>query len=93
MDVKTFIDLTKEVEELEKKLIEARNRLDLGMKELGVGFMCQDSSDLTVFRIGKPKGRFVYYTDLEVQRTARIGEDRGSMSKKDAEAAGFVLKK
>ena len=93
MDAKTFIELTKEVEELEKKLIEARNRLDLGMKELGVGFMCQDPFSFTVFKISKPKGKFVYFADIEYLRTAHPGEDRGSLSKKEAESAGFVLKK
>lgn len=90
---KKFLELAKELETLVEKSIEVRTQLDSVMAELGMGAMFQDPETSTVYRICKPKGRYVHYSDIDYNRTAQGDEKSGSLSKKDAEAAGFILKK
>ena len=49
------------------------------------------STDGTVYQIVKPSGRFVTFKDVDYVRTKREGEERGSLSAKAAEAAGFKV--
>ena len=90
---KKFIDLAKYQEELSEQQDKVREELDALMRELGPGALAQDPLTLTVYKIVKPTGRFTYYRDIDYVRTAQDGERAGTLSKKEAEAAGFVLKK
>ena len=58
--------------------------------ETGVNNMFQDG-DGVVYQIVEPEGRYVSYEKFSYVRTKRDGETRGSLSKKKAEEAGFVL--
>jgi hypothetical protein len=87
-----FVELAKQHEAQVDALIATREQLEAVMKELGVGSYTQDEVG-TVYKIVKPKGTFTYYRDLDYTRTALTGERAGSLSKKEAEEAGFVLKK
>jgi len=88
-----FLELAKFSEELESKLQETRSALEVEMKILGHGAYLQDPTTLTVYKVVKPKGRFTYYQDWDYVRTAQGDERAGTLSKKDAEASGFQLKK
>jgi hypothetical protein len=46
-----------------------------------------EAPDGTVYKIVKPQGRFVLFKDLDFLRTKREGEERGSLSMKEAQAA------
>jgi len=70
-----------------------REQLEAEMIQLGVGTFIQDPDSGTVYKIVKPRGTFMYYRDIEYVRTAQEGERAGTLSKKEAEEAGFVLKK
>jgi hypothetical protein len=89
-----FIRLAKEIE-AEQKLINAkRDLLTTVMQEIGVGQYVQDASTSTVYKMVKPTGTFMYFRDIDYTRTALEGERAGTLSKKEAEEAGFaVLKK
>ncbi len=60
--------------------------------EIGVGGMFQDEEG-TVYQIIEPEGKFVHFEKLSVIRTKRPGEERGELSAKKAQEAGFILPK
>ena len=86
-----FVSLAKEVEAIEEKLSKKREELALLMTEVKVGTYIQDPILGTVYRVSKPKGRYVTFSDIDYVRTALEGERAGSLSKKEAEANGFKL--
>lgn len=88
-----FLKLAKYQEELKEKMDEIRKELNVAMEELGIGTTFQDPETLAVYRIVKPSGTFIYYRDVDYVRTALEGERAGTLSKKEAESIGFVLKK
>lgn len=88
-----FLELVKYHEQLKEKQDEVRTELEAVMLDLGYNFALQDSSTLTVYKIVKPTGIFTYYKDITYIRTALEGERAGTLSKKEAESLGFVLKK
>ena len=90
---KRFLELVKQKEELKDKLTEVSEALDAVMTELKVGSMLQDPETLLVFKVVKPTGKFTYYSDIDYVRTAKEGERAGTLSKKEAESMGYVLKK
>lgn len=71
-------------EELEKALSDVAS-------EIGLNSYFQ-SSDGTVYKIVKPTGTFVSFRDLGYNRTKREGEERGTLSVKEAQSAGFNVK-
>ena len=87
-----FLEVAKYAEELAEKTAEVRKELNQLMLELGYGSVCQDPDTLTVYKIVKPNGKFTYYQDIDYVRTAQEGERAGTLSKKEAEALGFILK-
>jgi hypothetical protein len=90
---KKFLELAKYHEQLKDKLDEVRKELEASMTDLGLGTVLQDPETLTVYKMVKPTGRFIYYYDIDYVRTAQEGERAGTLSKKEAEALGFMLKK
>jgi len=87
-----FLALAKQQEELHSKLSEIRTQLGFVMTELKEGSYIQDPVTMAVYKIVKPLGRFVHYSDLDYKRTALYGEKGGTvLSKKEAQEAGFVL--
>lgn len=88
-----FLNLAKEMEAKQKEVNDLREKLEASMQELGLGNTFQDPATGVVYRVAVPKGTFMYYRHIDYVRTA-IGDERaGTLSKKDAEAAGFVLQK
>lgn len=90
---KKFLELAKYQEELKGKMDEVREKLTQAMNDLGFGATLQDPETTAVYKIVKPSGTFMYYRDIDYVRTALEGERAGSLSKKEAESLGFVLKK
>lgn len=87
-----FIELEKKKEEVKKYFDELQASIEAVVAEVGVGGMFQDPADGTVFKMTVPDGRFVHFDKLSYDRTKREGESRGSLSVKEAEAAGFKVK-
>lgn len=89
-----FVTLAAEIEAEQAKLQEKKDRLTALMTELGVDTYAQDLNTLAVYKIIKPLGTFTYYKDIDYKRTALEGERGGTvLAKKEAEEAGFNLKK
>jgi hypothetical protein len=88
-----FLAVVKQYEELKKGLDEVRKTLEEKMLALGFGAYVQCANSGTVYKIVKPNGTFIYFRDVEYVRTAQEGERAGTLSKKEAEGAGFILGK
>ena len=89
---KKFINDVKFYEELKRKMEEVREDLDKQMFDLGIGNYIQDPATLTVYKIVKPSGTFISFKEISYVRTSEGDEKKGTLSKKEAEGAGFVLK-
>lgn len=61
-----------------------------GPADDGIGAMFQ-AQDGTVYKMVKPAGTFVSYKELNYVRTKRSGEERGSLSVKEAQGSGFKV--
>jgi len=88
-----FLEIAKRVETLKeemKALLPTMNEL---MAEMKLGEMFQDPESGLVYKIQAAKGTYVYFNPIEYVRTKKAGETAGSLSKKEAEEAGFVLSK
>lgn len=90
---KKFLDDAKYMEELQEKVAQTRDSLNASMQELGYGSYLQDPESGLVYKIVKPNGTFMYYKDIDYVRTAKATERAGTLSKKEAEEAGFVVLK
>lgn len=94
MDAKQrFLATAKYFEELQEQLNKTRDELNASLTELGIGNYVQDPESGLVYKIVKPIGTFMYYKDIDYVRTAKETERAGTLSKKEAEGAGFILKK
>lgn len=82
---------TYEAKKAELDLI--RDQMTTLLSDVGVGIYIQCPETGTVYKVVKPNGTFVYFKDLDYVRTALEGERAGTLSKKEVEAIGFVLKK
>ena len=85
-----FVKVANEIEDLKKLTKEKYEQLDQLMNDLGVGAMFQSFEGL-VYRIEVPKGTFMEYKQIGYSRTKRAEESKGSLSKKEAQASGFVV--
>lgn len=75
-----------------KGFFERYNRLQEDLLEhFGEGYLFQDRYG-TVYKTVVPEGTFVSFKRAGIVRTKREGETRGSLSVKEAEAAGFTVK-
>lgn len=89
-----FLEAAKKYEQLQEEVSKVREELVASMTELGIGAYVQDPETGLVYKVTKPGGTFVYYKDIDYVRTAKASERAGTLSKKEAEEAGFtVLKK
>jgi hypothetical protein len=88
-----FLEISKRYETLKEEMKALKPTLQELMTEIGVGTMFQDAETGLVYRIEVPTGTFISFDPISYSRTKKVGEDKGSLSKKDAEAAGFTLGK
>ena len=87
---KKFVELERKKEEVKKFFEELKAAIEVVSKEIGVGGYFQDDAGI-VFKITEPEGRFVNYEKISYVRTKRPGEQRGTLSVKEAEEKGFVI--
>jgi len=85
-----FVSLAEKYEALKDQLKQLRAELDAEAAKLGVGAYVQ-GNDGTVYKIIRPQGTYVEFREIGYERTAKAGESRGSLSKKEAQEAGFAL--
>jgi hypothetical protein len=90
----TFIKLAKEYERQRDLLDAIREELEQAELALGYDKYAQDPETGAVYKTVKPEGTFVPYRTITFKRTALEGERGGTvLSKKEAEEAGFSLKR
>lgn len=56
----------------------------------GAGYFFQDEENI-VYKTDECDGKFVYFETIEIKRTRREGETKGSLSMTEARNAGFVV--
>jgi len=88
-----FLENAKKYEELQEQLFAVRDALNASMVDLGIGTYVQDADSGLVYKITKPSGTFVHFKDIDYTRTAKATERAGTLSKKEAEEAGFAILK
>jgi len=86
-----FLALAKKKEDLAKQLKQVNLELDDVMRQIPLGEMFQDYADMVVYQVIAPAGTFISFKNVDYIRTRREGETKGSLSMKEAQAAGFVL--
>lgn len=87
-----FVELEKQKEEVKKFFQKLKEATEAVRAEIGLNGYFQDNEG-TVYKIVEPKGRFVEYDKLSYVRTRRMNEERGDLSLKEAETAGFAVQK
>ena len=85
-----FVEVANAIESLKEQMKDKNEELEQLMTELGVGTMFQSAEGL-VYKIEVPKGTFVSYRGISYARTKRAEESKGSLSKKEAQTAGFAI--
>ena len=80
----------KKKDEIKKYFEELQMAISAVEAEIGINGMFQDEQG-TVYKIVVPEGRYVAFDKLSYERTRRTGERAGSLSLKEAQAAGFVV--
>lgn len=88
---KKFIEISKQYEALKEQMKEIKPQLDELLTKIGIGTFFQDPETKLVYRVSVPNGRFVYFDTIGYDRTKKETETKGSLSKKDAEGAGFEI--
>ena len=86
-----FLELSEKYEELKKQMKEIKPELQALMTEIGVGSYFQNPANNVVFKIIEPQGTFISFDKISYDRTKKEDEKRGSLSKKEAQEAGFEL--
>jgi hypothetical protein len=86
-----FLELERKKDDVKKYFEELKLATEAVATEIGIGGMFQDPSDGTVFKVVVPEGRFVAFDKISYVRTRRAHEQRGDLSLKEAEAAGFSV--
>lgn len=88
-----FLELVKQIEGLSELQGKLREEITAEMTTMGMGAHLQDPETGVVYKIAKPRGTFVYHSDIEYVRTSKPGERAGTLAKSAAEDLGYTLKK
>ena len=87
---KKFVELERKKEDIKRYFDELALATEALVKETGVGSYFQDEQGV-VYKVVVPDGKFVHFEKFSVKRTRRPHEDKGELSMKEAEGAGFKL--
>lgn len=85
-----FIALDREYPKIREWLDTYREAKRAVFAELGCDQYFQDDEGI-VYKTEEIEGKFVYFDPVEIKRTKREGETRGSLSVKEATEAGFTV--
>jgi hypothetical protein len=83
-----FIELDREKEAHRKFFDELNQAAQAVADEKGVGHVFQDDQGI-VYRVHVPRGRYVEFRTIDIERTRRPGEAKGSLSLVQARLLGF----
>lgn len=87
---KKFVELEKKKEEVKKYFDDLQAAIAAVVKEDGVDsyFLADDG---TVYKVVEAEGRWINFDKYSYLRTKRPGEERGTLSLKDAREHGFQV--
>ena len=85
-----FLELERRKDEFKKYQEDLENATTELIQELGLGSFFQDEQG-TVYKLIECPGRFVRFERYSYLRTKRPGEERGSLSVKEAKEHGFQV--
>ena len=85
-----FVELEKKKEEVKKFFDDLREATQAVADEIGVGNYFQDEEG-TVYKVVVPPGKWIVFDTISYSRTKREGEERGSLSVKEAKEHGFEV--
>jgi len=85
-----FVELERKKEEVKKYFDQLNEACVAVSKEVGINGFFQDDQGI-VYQIVVPNGKFVYFEHISYIRTRRGNEERGDLSIKKAESAGFKV--
>lgn len=87
---KRFVELERKKDEIKKYYEDFEVALTDLIKEQGVNSLFQDDRG-TVYKLIECEGKFVKFDKYSYNRTKRLGEERGSLSVKEARERGFAV--
>ena len=85
-----FVELERKKEDIKKYFDELNQACEALSKEIGINGYFQDDQGI-VYKVIIPEGKFVHFEKISYKRTKRPNEERGDLSMKEAEGAGFKL--
>lgn len=86
-----FLKISTRYEELRAEMKLLKPELNELLSEIGVGSYFQDPSTKLVYKVTEPTGTYIEFSKISYDRTKKEDEKRGSLSKKEAQEAGFEL--
>lgn len=89
--MEAFVVLERKKAEIKKYFEDLAVATEALVKEIGVGSYFQDEQGI-VYKTTIPDGKFVHFEKYGVDRTKRTDETRGTLSAKEAQAAGYNVK-
>ena len=78
-------------ETLKEQMKVVRTEMNLLLTEVGEGTYFQNPEDDIVYKIIVPTGTYVEFNKIGYNRTKKVEEKKGSLSKKEAVEQGFEL--
>lgn len=91
IQIERFLKAAKEYETVKDQLTKVSEELQAVLTDTPVGTYIQDAETGLVYKTVVPNGTFIYFKKLDYVRTAKEGERAGTLSKKEAEGAGFKV--
>ena len=88
--IERFIALDREYAKIREWLDAYRTAKRDVFEQVGPGHYFQDDKGI-VYKTEALEGKFVYFDPVEIKRTKREGETRGSLSVKEATENGFTV--
>jgi predicted transcriptional regulator len=86
-----FLEISKRYEALKEEMKALKPTLQELMTELKVGTHFQDPETQLVYRIEVPTGTYVSFDPITYTRTKKVGEDKGSLAKSEAQKLGYNI--
>ena len=83
-----FVELERKKDEIKRFYEDFEKALSELVEEQGIGSLFQDEQG-TVYKLERCAGRYVKFDEYSYSRTKRPGEERGSLSMKEAREKGF----
>lgn len=87
-----LVELADQKEAIVEQLKKIDAELAVEATALGVNEIFQNPETGVVYKTIVPAGTYVTFKEIDYVRTRKEGETRGSLSMKEAEAAGFSVK-